>query len=49
MNPVVAVLVGAILFGEKLTIFISLGGLVALYGIYLVNDSYRRKVMPEPG
>ena len=49
MNPVVAVLVGAILFGEKLTIFISMGGLVALYGIYLVNDSYRRKVMPEPG
>jgi drug/metabolite transporter (DMT)-like permease len=43
INPVVAVLVGAWLFGEKLTVFIAIGGMVALYGVYLVNASFRKK------
>jgi drug/metabolite transporter (DMT)-like permease len=43
INPVVAVLVSALLFGEKLTILIGLGGLITLYGVYLVNESYRKK------
>jgi drug/metabolite transporter (DMT)-like permease len=37
INPVVAVLLGWILFGEILTPFIIVGALVTLYGVYLVN------------
>jgi len=43
INPVVAVLFGSLLFGEKLTIFIGIGGLVTLYGVYLVNASFLKK------
>lgn len=42
INPVVAVLLGAILFDERLTIFITIGGLVTLYGVYLVNSAFRK-------
>lgn len=42
VNPIVAVLLGTILFDEKLTIFIAIGGLVTLVGVYLVNYSMRR-------
>lgn len=41
INPVVAVLLGAIIFNEKLTIFISIGGITALLGVYMVNRAYR--------
>lgn len=37
INPVVAVLLGWMLFGERLTIFILIGTLITLYGVYLVN------------
>jgi drug/metabolite transporter (DMT)-like permease len=37
INPVVAVLTGSLLFGEKLSLLIGLGGLLTLYGIYLVS------------
>jgi drug/metabolite transporter (DMT)-like permease len=37
INPVVAVLLGWILFGEILTPFIIVGALITLYGVYLVN------------
>ena len=39
INPVVAVLLGAVIFGEMLTPFIIAGVLVTLYGVYLVNRS----------
>lgn len=39
INPVVAVLLGAVWFGEKLTPFIIGGTLITLYGVYLVNRS----------
>jgi drug/metabolite transporter (DMT)-like permease len=39
INPIVAVLFGALLFGEALTAFIVAGVLVTLYGVYLVNKS----------
>src|SRR6476620_884047 len=39
INPIVAVLLGWILFGEMLTPFIIAGVLVTLYGVYLVNRS----------
>lgn len=37
INPIVAVLLGAIIFGEALTPFIIAGVLITLYGIYLVK------------
>lgn len=39
INPIVAVLIGALFFGEMLTTFIIVGVLVTLYGVYLVNRS----------
>jgi drug/metabolite transporter (DMT)-like permease len=46
INPVVAVLLGWIIFSEKLTVFITVGGLVTLLGVYLVNKAF--KAMPPP-
>lgn len=37
INPIVAVLLGAAIFGEILTGFIIVGVLITLYGVYLVN------------
>ncbi len=39
INPIVAVVFGALLFGETLTLFIVAGTLITLYGVYLVNKS----------
>jgi drug/metabolite transporter (DMT)-like permease len=44
-NPVVAVLLGAIIFHEKLNIYIAIGGAVTILGIYLVNDSFKKKLL----
>jgi drug/metabolite transporter (DMT)-like permease len=44
INPVVAVLLGSLLFGEKFTLFIGVGGSITLYGVYLVNESFRKEV-----
>ncbi|WP_418264542.1 DMT family transporter [Flavobacterium faecale] len=41
MNPIVAVLLGSVIFDETLTISIALGGAVTLVGLYLVNKSLR--------
>ena len=43
-NPIVAVLLGVIIFNEKLNIYVAVGGAVTIAGVYLVNDSFRRKV-----
>ena len=43
-NPIVAVLLGVIIFHEKLNIYVAVGGAVTIAGVYLVNDSFRRKV-----
>ena len=43
INPVVAVLLDTIIFREKMTIYIALGGMVTLYGVYLVNESFKTK------
>lgn len=37
MNPVVAMIVGALIFGEKLTIYIGIGGIITLIGVRLIN------------
>jgi drug/metabolite transporter (DMT)-like permease len=42
VNPIVAVLLGAIIFGEPLTISIAIGGLITLGGLYMVNYSMRK-------
>ncbi len=47
INPIVAMLVGALLFNEKLTIFIGIGGAVILYGVYLVNKVFRKTYFEE--
>jgi drug/metabolite transporter (DMT)-like permease len=41
INPIVAVLLGTAIFSEKLTVFIGVGGLVTLLGVYLVNRAFK--------
>jgi len=47
INPMVAVLSGWLIFGEKVTIFITIGGLVTLLGVYLVNKAFKAVPPPE--
>lgn len=42
INPVVAVILGAIIFDEPLTSYIAVGGLIVLIGLYLVNLALRK-------
>ena len=42
INPIVAVLLGSIIFGESLTMAIAIGGAVTLCGLYMVNYSIRK-------
>lgn len=42
INPIVAVLLGAVLLDEELTGFIAVGGAVTIGGVYLVNHAMRR-------
>jgi drug/metabolite transporter (DMT)-like permease len=48
INPIVAVLLGAALVNEKLTIFIGIGGAITIAGVYLVNSSLKKKMIMEP-
>jgi drug/metabolite transporter (DMT)-like permease len=41
VNPVVAVLLGSLIFSERVTIYIVIGGMVALAGVYLVNRAFK--------
>jgi drug/metabolite transporter (DMT)-like permease len=41
----VAVLLGAVLFHEKLNMYVAVGGAVTIFGVYLVNDSFRKKLL----
>ena len=41
INPIIAVLLGAYVFGEPLTFSIAIGGIITLFGLYLVNQSFR--------
>ncbi|MEO8515664.1 MAG: EamA family transporter [Flavobacterium sp.] len=43
INPIVAVILGVIIYNETLTPMIILGGCVTLIGLYLVNKSIRKK------
>jgi drug/metabolite transporter (DMT)-like permease len=42
INPIVAILLGWMIFSEKLNAFIITGTLISLYGVYLVNKEARR-------
>jgi drug/metabolite transporter (DMT)-like permease len=42
INPIVAVLLGAFIFDEKLTAVLAVGGLVTLYGVYMVNKAFKK-------
>jgi drug/metabolite transporter (DMT)-like permease len=46
INPIVAVLCGWLFFGEVVTLFIVIGGLVALLGVFMVNRAF--KTIPPP-
>jgi drug/metabolite transporter (DMT)-like permease len=39
INPIIAVLLGAYIFGEPLSLAIAVGGTITLFGLYLVNRS----------
>lgn len=47
VNPMVAVLCGWLIFNEKITVYITIGGLVTLLGIYLVNKAFKAVPAPE--
>jgi drug/metabolite transporter (DMT)-like permease len=47
INPVVAVLCGWVIFNEKVSTFIILGGIVTLLGVYLVNKAFKAVPAPE--
>ena len=42
INPIVAVLLGTLIYDEPLTMAITIGGGVTLFGLYLVNYSIRK-------
>ena len=48
INPIVAVVLGAIIFDEKVTFYLVIGGLVTLLGVYLVNKAYRITTAEQP-
>lgn len=42
INPVVAVILGVLIFGEKITTFIAIGGAISLYGVFLINQAFSK-------
>ncbi|HEY5771778.1 MAG TPA: EamA family transporter [Chitinophagaceae bacterium] len=48
INPIVAVVLGSIIFDEKLTVYLAIGGLVTLLGVYLVNRAYKITSAEQP-
>lgn len=46
INPMVAVIAGSLFFNEEITIYITLGGIVTLIGVFLVNKAFKATVPP---
>lgn len=44
INPVVAVILGAIFFEERVTIFMISGGIITLCGVYMINQALRKTI-----
>lgn len=42
INPIVAVIIGALLYREKLNLIIGIGTAVTILGVYLVNTGFRK-------
>jgi len=42
INPIVAVILSAVLFNEKLTVFIVAGGAITLYGVWKISHALRK-------
>lgn len=42
INPIVAIIIGNILMQEKLSGFIVAGTMITLWGVYLVNSSFKK-------
>ena len=42
INPIIAVILGSLIFGETLNSAIAIGGSVTLFGLYLVNYALRK-------
>ena len=49
INPIVAILIGTILMNEALTTFIFIGTIVTLIGVYIVKNSFQRKIKIRTG
>lgn len=47
INPVVALLLGVWLFDEKISLLITLGGITALFGVWLVNKAFNNATTIE--
>jgi len=47
INPIVAILLGSVLFDEKLTIFIAIGGAIILIGVRMINNAFRKQVVDQ--
>ena len=45
INPIVAVLLGALLLNERLSLLIAIGGIITISGVYLVNISFKKKII----
>ncbi|MBS1916297.1 MAG: EamA family transporter [Bacteroidetes bacterium] len=43
MNPVVAVIISALIFREPFTIYMIIGGLTTLLGVYMINEAFRKE------
>ena len=43
INPIIAMIIGSIIFSEKLTVYILIGALITLAGVYMVNISLRKR------
>lgn len=43
INPIIAVILGAVIFSESLNAAIAIGGGVTLFGLYMVNYSMRKE------
>jgi len=49
INPIVAILIGTILMNEALTVYIFTGTIVTLVGVYIVKNSFQRKIKITTG
>ena len=49
INPIVAILIGTILMNEALTVYIFTGTIVTIVGVYIVKNSFKRKIKITTG